>query len=66
MPASPDVVCQWCKKTVAVAIGDTEGQWISVAQTVEFQDKFYCDGESGPCWTNLMAMAKFVRDNFHV
>lgn len=64
MPASPDLACQWCKKTVAVAIGDTEGSWINVAQTVEYGGKFYCDGESGKCWDNLIALTKFVRDNF--
>ena len=65
MAASPDQVCQWCKKAVAVGIGDEPGQWLTVAESVTFEDKFYCDGESGDCWKNLMAMARYVRDNFH-
>lgn len=59
----PDKICQWCKKVVAVGLGD--GGWMMVASAYEFQGKYYCDKESGTCWTNLMAMAKYVRDNFH-
>lgn len=64
MPASPDILCQWCKKVVAVAITDAPGTWLSVAETVVFAEKQYCSGVSGDCWDNLVALTTYVKDNF--
>lgn len=63
MATPKDKLCQWCKKTIAVGLAD--GSWMVVARNIEFQERYYCHEESGDCWTNLMALTKYVRDNFH-
>ena len=65
MSHAPDLKCQWCHRTVAVALEAEPGKYMTVATIHEFEGKFYCDGESGTCWGDLIAMTKYVRDNFH-
>lgn len=51
-----DLHCQWCKKVVGIAL--RPGEWMTVATAVVYQEKYYCDGESGRCWQALLSMSR--------
>lgn len=57
-----DVVCQWCKKVVAV--NTAPGMWLVVAENAEVDGKYYCINGGGKCFQDLVAMSKYVTENF--
>lgn len=61
VPQREDRRCQWCKRVLAVWTGT---QYVDIADHAEFQGRRYCDGASGTCLRDLLAMAQYVNDNF--
>ena len=57
-----DLLCAWCGKVLGVPNG--EGAWTTTAMCWEFNERFYCYGETGDCWETLLGLASFVERCF--